>query len=235
MRAEPDVQVRLFLFAEDFLYDTAVRNLTQLEAAERRVLGALLEKQQATPEYYPLTLKALVAACNQKSNRDPVMLLPEIEVLNSLRVLLQEGLVERISGARADRWEHRVGDTLSYAARAALTLLLLRGPQTVGELRARSERLHAFESLSDVEASLQELARQNPPLAAEQPRRSGQKENRWALCLQGQEQESAQPPAPRFRPAPPAGPLEARVARLEAQIEELKTDLRTLKQILQAG
>lgn len=210
-----------------------MRNLTQLEAAERRVIGALMEKQQATPEYYPLTLKALTAACNQKSNRQPVMSLREIDALNILRVLLQEGLVERVSGPRADRWGHRVGDRLSFAGRAALTLLLLRGPQTIGELRARSERLHQFESLAEVESALQELARQDPPLASEQPRRPGQKENRWALCLEGEEPAPAEAPPQPTGPEPSADHLEARLARLERQIEDLKNDLQTLKQHLQ--
>ena len=204
-----------------------MRNLTQLDAVEHRILGALMEKGKTTPDYYPLTLKALVAACNQKSNRNPVMSLAEIEVLNTLRVLLQEGLVQRVGGARVDRWQHRLGDSLSEGALAVLTLLLLRGAQTLGELRGRAERLHGFASLSEVETALQELKGQDPPLSVELARLPGQKENRWTFCGEGEE-----PQVQAIAAAPEAAgsqSMEERIDRLEAQVGELRRELDDLK------
>lgn len=206
-----------------------MRNLTELEAEERRVVGALMEKQRTTPEYYPLTVKAVLAACNQKSNRDPVLALREIEVLNILRVLLQEGQVERISGARVDRWGHRVGDGLSGGAQAVLTLLLLRGPQTVGELRGRSERLHSFDALSEVQDALQELACQDPALALELARQPGQKESRWAFPAEGEDWQAQPAPQPPSAPETATSPLAERVQRLEELVESLQRDLQALK------
>ncbi|MEE8586862.1 MAG: DUF480 domain-containing protein [Acidobacteriota bacterium] len=209
-----------------------MRNLTELEPHERRVVGALMEKQQTTPEYYPLTLKALQAACNQKSNRNPALSLREIEVLNILRVLLQERLVERTSGARVDRWGHRVGDSLSAGARAILTLLLLRGPQTIGELRGRCERLHSFDSLADAISALQQLSQQDPPLAVELTRHPGQKENRWAFPAQGEELQAA-PLQPEPQPAPTAAPWAERLERLEELVEKLQQEVQALKDQLE--
>jgi len=130
-----------------------------LDAVELRVLGALLEKQQATPEYYPLTLHALAAACNQKTNRDPVTDLDEAAVLAALERLREHVLVWKTGGARAEKWEQNVDRrwSLDAGAKAVMTLLLLRGEQTPGELRGRSERLHAFATPGEVEAALQRL------------------------------------------------------------------------------
>src|SRR5436305_1397631 len=138
----------------------------QLDAVEIRVLGALLEKEQTTPEAYPLTVIALLAACNQRTNREPVMQLTESQVVAALESLRQEVLVWRTEGARSERWQQSVSrrwglDTAGK--KALLTLLLLRGPQTVGELHARSERLHPFPSLAAAEAALRQLP------AAEEP------------------------------------------------------------------
>src|SRR6202035_102365 len=153
----------------------------QLDAVEIRVLGALLEKEQTTPEAYPLTMNALLAACNQKTNRDPVTSLTETEVDAAVERLRQEVLVWRVEGARVERWKQSVSRrwSLDSGAKALLTLLLLRGPQTAGELHSRSERLHAFASLAEVEEALRRLAAADEPLVREQPRRPGQKENRW--------------------------------------------------------
>src|SRR5438477_6321642 len=153
----------------------------ELDAVETRVLGALMEKQLATPEYYPLTLNALVAACNQKSNREPVMELNEGEVQRALDRLQDEKLVWKVLGGRAVRYDQNLDSAwqLDRETKAILALLFLRGPQTPGELRGRSDRLHPFESVSEVEATLQRMSAA-PALARELPRRPGQKESRWA-------------------------------------------------------
>lgn len=154
----------------------------RLDPVECRVLGALLEKEQATPEYYPLTLNALLAACNQKSNRDPVLELGEAQIEAALRRLFEDVLVWREEGARTLRWSHNLDRrwSLTPPGKAVMTLLLLRGPQTLGELRGRSDRLHPFETPAAVEAALADLAAGEEPLVVELERAPGQKENRWA-------------------------------------------------------
>ena len=205
----------------------------ELDPVEIRVLGALMEKQLSTPEYYPLTLNALVAATNQKSNRDPVMELSEAEAQRALDRLQDEKLVWRVMGGRAVRYDHNL-DVLWRVDRrekALLTLLLLRGPQTPGELRGRSDRLQAFDSVSEVESLLHDMAQQHEPLVRELPRRAGQKESRWAHLAGGAvsipEPELAAEPA-----APHAEPLSARVQRLEEQVTALTEELRALRQQL---
>ena len=210
-----------------------------LDAVECRVLGALLEKQQATPEYYPMTLSALVAAANQKNNREPVMELDEGEVQAALDRLFKDVLVWRAPGARSTKWSHNLDKRweLTPATKAAMTLLLLRGSQTAGEIRGRSERLHPFASIADAEAALRELAEGEEPLARELPRFPGQKENRWrhlagvaadhtaAPGSAPAEPEEAEPAAPvRASPAPAPG-LAARVERLERRVAELEKAL----------
>jgi 2-methylisocitrate lyase-like PEP mutase family enzyme/uncharacterized protein YceH (UPF0502 family) len=168
--------------------DTTTARLPRpLDPIEVRVLGALLEKQQTTPEYYPLTLNALAAACNQKTNRDPVMALSEGEVRAALERLREHVLVWQIAGSRSEKWEQNAEKRweLDSATRALLTLLLLRGAQTPGELRSRSNRLHAFASITDVEAALRDLASGPEALVAELPRAPGQKEARWAHLVGG--------------------------------------------------
>ena len=201
-----------------------------LDATEIRILGSLAEKQLSTPEYYPLTLNALVAACNQKSNRDPVMEVVEGEVQRALDRLQDEKLVWRVLGGRATRWEHNLDSNLQLdrPSKAVLTLLFLRGPQTPGELRGRSDRLHSFETIEEVEDTLRHL----DPIVRELPRRPGQKESRWYHTLSG-----GQPPAvAQTEPEAAAGsaPLSERVRQLEEQVAQLTSELRDLKEKLGA-
>lgn len=207
-----------------------------LDAVECRVLGALLEKQQATPEYYPMTLSALVAATNQKTNREPVMELDEAEVQSALDRLFKDVLVWREAGARATKWSHNLDKRwgLTPATKAAITLLLLRGEQTPGEIRGRSDRLHPFASIADAEAALQELAQDEEPLSRELPRFPGQKENRWRHLAGVAADHSADPAAtPASEPEPERPP--ARVASrddLLARLERLESRLRRLEEKL---
>ena len=153
----------------------------RLDSDEIRVLGCLLEKQQATPEYYPLTENSLVAACNQRSNRDPVLSLSASAVRDALQRLHEEMLVTRVTGSRATKWGQQVDNpwSLDAAGKAVLTVLLLRGPQTAGEIRARTVRLHEFASSEAAEAALASLAAPPDPLVVLLERAPGQKEPRW--------------------------------------------------------
>jgi uncharacterized protein YceH (UPF0502 family) len=200
----------------------------ELDAVEIRVLGCLMEKQLATPEYYPLTINALVAACNQKSNREPVMEVGPSEVQRALDRLQDEKLVWKVLGGRATRWDHNLDATwqLDRPAKAVLTLLFLRGPQTAGELRGRSDRLHSFETIDDVEATLQRLGSGDDAIVHELPRRPGQKETRWAHLAGGA---MAEETPIEDQPSAAGEPLSVRVARLEAHVELLIAELRELK------
>jgi uncharacterized protein YceH (UPF0502 family) len=151
-----------------------------LSPTQLRILGALIEKEQATPAYYPLTVNALIAACNQKSNRDPLTELTEGQILDELDNLRTAVLVWRSEGARTERWSQSISRRLELdpEEKALLTLLMLRGPQTIGELRNRSGRLHAFEGLRQVEEALRRMADEERELVVELPRRPGQKESR---------------------------------------------------------
>ena len=193
-----------------------------LNELEVRVLGALVEKETATPEYYPLSLHALTAACNQKSNREPVMSLDEDTVHDALDTLRAKGLTLDISGGdnRVHKYAHRLSEVFNFDRReqALLCVLMLRGPQTLGELRGRTERLHTFESLDEVESTLGRLAERTPPLAKKLARRPGEKEARFAHLLSG-DVESAEPASV---PAPRSSPLEARIAQLESDLADLK-------------
>ncbi|HLZ52439.1 MAG TPA: YceH family protein [Candidatus Acidoferrum sp.] len=159
--------------------------LTDVEA---RVLGCLVEKEITTPEYYPLSLNALLHACNQKSNRDPLMNLDESDVRGALRALGEQVLVRSAGGdSRVAKYEHRLADTFNFTRpeTAILCELLLRGPQTPGELRSRAERMHLFEDLSVVLTTLKHLMEREPPLVALLPRQPGMKEARYAHLLSG--------------------------------------------------
>ena len=195
------------------------------DAASLRVLGALMEKERTTPDQVPMTLNAILAACNQRTAREPVMELSESEVAAALKTLFEDVLVWRTESARSTRWRQSVERRwhLQPATQAVMALLLLRGPQTVGELRARSERLHPFASAAEVEAALQRLAAPPEPLVAELPRAPGQKETRWAHLV-GEEPPAVQPVG-RPTPAPnrDAGTeLERRLAELERRVAELE-------------
>jgi len=194
----------------------------QLNEAEARVLGALMEKEAATPEYYPLSLNALGAACNQKSNREPVMSLDEEAVLDAVESLRAKGLLMRTSGGdhRVPKFSHRVGEVFNFDRReqAVLCVLMLRGPQTVGELRGRTERLHSFEDLAEVEATLNRLMERTPPLVRRLARQPGEKEPRFVHLLSGEVVLDTQPAAS----VEHRSPLEERVSRLETELAEIR-------------
>jgi len=196
----------------------------ELDPVEIRILGSLAEKQMATPEYYPLTLNALVAACNQKSNREPVMELGDDEVQRALDRLQDEKLVWKVMGGRAVRWEHNLDSNLQIdrPSKAVLTLLFLRGAQTPGELRGRSDRLYSFESIAEVEETLRRLE----PLVVELSRRPGQKESRWSQVLGGAPPLTAALVADERQSSEP---LSARVQRLEEQLAALTDELHSFK------
>lgn len=195
-----------------------------LDPADARILGCLIEKQATTPETYPLTLNALVTACNQKTSREPVMKLEPGRVGQHLRELERKGLVRRVTGARADRWEHRAEKALDLTVpqRTLIGLLLLRGPQTTGELLTRSARMHDFDDTDDVRYQLERLIARD--LVVLLPRRAGQREDRYMHLLCGAPEPGAAAPA-----EPEAdrsgGDLEARIRDLEARIEALEARL----------
>ena len=198
----------------------------QLDDVEARVLGALMEKEVSTPEYYPLSLNALVNACNQKSNREPVVSYGEDTVETALAGLRAKGLAVRMSGhdMRVPKHAHRVSEVINLGRReaAVLCVLMLRGPQTAGELRGRTERLYEFDDLEAVDACLTRLMEWEPdPLVARLPRQVGYKEVRYAHLLSGKP--SAVPlPAVAAAREDPIARLQATVDRLEAEVVELK-------------
>jgi uncharacterized protein YceH (UPF0502 family) len=213
----------------------STRTPRKLDPVEIRVLGSLLEKEQTNPDAVPLSVNALLAAANQKTNREPVMSLTETQVVDALDRLRQEVLVWRSEGARTERWQQSVVRRwgLDRAGKALLTLLFLRGPQTPGELRSRSERLHPFASLEEVEEALRRLAAEDEPLVMELPRRPGQKEARWAHLVGETIEEPAEEPAEVPGEPPPArSALAARVEQLEETVARLAADLEELKKQL---
>ncbi len=205
-----------------------------LTVAEARVLGCLIEKELGTPEYYPLSLNALVNACNQKSNREPLMQLDEPSVLYALDALRDKRLACRMdmAGSRTPKFQHRLGQVFNFNEfeSALLCELLVRGPQTLGELRTHAMRLREFARMEEVEAALDHLAtRPEGPFVLRLPRWPGQKEPRYAHLLCGPVDASA-PPAP--EPAPVAADrgaaLESRVAALEQDVAALRARLEDL-------
>lgn len=206
-----------------------------LDPVEIRVLGSLMEKQLSTPEYYPLTLNALVAACNQKSNREPVMELSETEVQRALDRLQDEKLVWRVMGGRAVRFDHNLDAVwhLNRREKALLTLLFLRGPQTAGEMRGRSDRLQNFDTVGEVEELLREMGVHSEPLVRQLARRPGQKEERWAHLAGGAiaEPEVSAPAAAEYETRG-GEPLSVRVQRLEERLEAIERALNDLRQKL---
>jgi uncharacterized protein YceH (UPF0502 family) len=156
-----------------------------LTTVEARVLGALIEKEITTPEYYPLSLNALTNACNQKSNRDPAMQLEEPEVRRALNDLESQSLVRSVGDSRVTKYEHRLQDAFNFYRPeiAVICELLLRGPQTPGELRTRASRMHPFEDLESVHSALQRLTKREPPMVTVLPRQPSRKESRYAHLL----------------------------------------------------
>ncbi len=208
-----------------------------LTAPEARVLGALVEKEVTTPDYYPLSLNALINACNQRSNREPVTDLDEDAVRQALHGLEDKKLGGRARGTdgRVTKYEHWLGEAFNFsrAETALICVLLLRGPQTPGELRGRTERMHRFDELTDVAAGLQKLMERDPALVAVLPRQPGTKESRYVHLLCGKvEGASFAAPAVYAAYAPMGDGVEpdARIARLESEIAELRREMAALRQ-----
>ncbi|MGZ4854433.1 MAG: YceH family protein, partial [Candidatus Angelobacter sp.] len=197
-----------------------------LNSAEARVLGALVEKDITTPDYYPLSLNALINACNQKNKREPVTNFDEETVRLALRNLSEKRLAGPAGGAdsRVTKYEHRLQEVFNFTRpeTAILCVLLLRGPQTPGELRSRTERMHRFEDLDEVLSGLQQLMRREPPLAKALGRRPGTKEIRYAHLLSG-DVEAWEPPA---ETASSSGSADAeRLIQLEEQVATLRSEV----------
>ena len=204
-----------------------------LNGMEARVLGALLEKEITTPDYYPLSLNSLVNACNQKSNRDPVMNLDEDSVRDALRTLHDNSLVRSVSAAdsRVTKYEHRLQEAFNFDRREAALFceLLLRGPQTPGELRTRAERMHQFDDLSEAQSALQRLMNREPPLVKVLARQPGTKESRYIHLLSG----DAKPVSSTAGQEVPATLEREKMdgfSRLSSEMAELRRDMADLKQ-----
>src|SRR5271157_543284 len=209
-----------------------------LTPAQARVLGALVEKEVTTPDYYPLSLNALINACNQRSNREPVMDLDEEAVRQALHGLEDLRLAGRARGAdgRVTKYEHWLGEAFNFsrAETALLCVLLLRGPQTPGELRSRTERMHRFEEISDVLAGLQKLMERVPALVGVLPRQPGTKESRYAHLLSGPVEALhaaavAETASVRRDEGEDEG-HEERIVQLEATVTELRQEIKALRQ-----
>jgi uncharacterized protein YceH (UPF0502 family) len=210
----------------------------KLTPAEARVLGALVEKEVTTPDYYPLTLNALVSACNQRSNREPVMSLDEDDVRQALHGLEDMHLAGRARSAdgRVTKYEHWLGEAFNFsrAETALLCVLLLRGPQTPGELRGRTERMHAFAEIGDVLAGLQKLMEREPSLAAILPRQQGARESRYAHLFSGPvEPLQAATPSARETGEDTTDQNE-RIAQLETTVSELQREVAALREKLES-
>jgi uncharacterized protein YceH (UPF0502 family) len=204
--------------------------LTPIEA---RVLGTLMEKARTVPDSYPLTLNSLVLGCNQKSSREPPMNVSDAQAQEALDALKLQSLVFETSGSRVTRWEHNFQRAIGVPEQSAvlLGLLMLRGPQTAGELRINSERWYRFADISSVEAFLDELELRSPekggPLVAKLPRAAGMREQRWAHLLCGPVEASAASASAREHVAPAQG-IEARVVVLEDEVAQLRAALQNL-------
>jgi uncharacterized protein YceH (UPF0502 family) len=217
-----------------------------LNPVEVRVLGSLIEKDVTTPDYYPLTLNALTNACNQSSNRDPVVSFAEHDVVRGLDLLRDKKLAYMFQGAdsRVPKYGHRMAESFELARpeTSVMCVLMLRGPQTLGEIRGRTARMHDFASLEDVERTLEALiARPAGPLAAKLRRQPGMKEQRYAHLLAGDVQIQASEPAPEPEKAALAvrfenerlTQLEDEAAALRADVAELRGQLADLKKLLE--
>lgn len=201
-----------------------VAKVEPLHPIEVRVLGALLEKEITTPEYYPLTVNALQNACNQKSSREPVVNYDEDAVMEALASLQYKGLVLKISGAghRVEKYAHRLGEVLNLGRReqAVLDVLMLRGPQTVGELRGRTERMHEFADMEEVERVLESLASRDAGALATPMARG-----RWAQLLGGPPEDTPVPAQSTVLPTP----LEVRVEALEREVAQIREQLESFR------
>ncbi len=211
-----------------------------LDAIEARILGCLVEKAATTPDAYPLTVNALVLACNQKTSREPLMNLEPGAVGHALRQMEGRGLAKSNYGARAERWEHRGESALSLTRQqlAVVALLLLRGPQTLNELLTRSERMAKFADAEDLSHALDRLATREPALAVRLPRAPGQREERWMHLLCGPvdvEALAAAHAGSRSTAREDDGALEVRVAALEAEVARLRERLESLEAALGGG
>ncbi|HXS78246.1 MAG TPA: YceH family protein [Terracidiphilus sp.] len=208
----------------------------KLSAAEARILGALIEKEVTTPDYYPLSMNALMNACNQRSNREPVMNLDEDDMRQALHSLEDKQLAGRARSAdgRVTKYEHWLGEAFNFsrAETALICVLLLRGPQTPGELRGRTERLHEFVEISDVTTGLQKLMEREPPLVSLLPRQPGARESRYAHLLCGPVDLAI------MAPNTPAESQDAgsrqqdddRIAQLESAVAELQREVTALRE-----
>jgi hypothetical protein len=203
-----------------------------LDQTEVRILGALVEKQLTTPEYYPLTLNALVNACNQKNNREPVVSFDEKTVSDALERLRDRNLVYVFygSGARVPKYKHMLPSVyeLEPSETAVIAVLMLRGPQTLGELRERTGRMHEFAGLEEVQATLYALARRDEPLAVKLERQPGQKDARYAHLLSGEIDVEALAAAHPTRSASSPGTND-RITKLESEVERLSDEVATLR------
>jgi uncharacterized protein len=206
-----------------------------LTDVEVRVIGSLIEKQITTPEYYPLSLNALTNACNQLSNRDPVVSYDEKTVVRALESLRDKKLVRMVSAtdSRVPKYKQVIEEVLPLTPQelAIICVLMLRGPQTAGELRGRTVRLYDFPELSDLEQTLEELASRESPLVIKLPRQPGQKESRYAHLLAGDVHVSEREVSPRLEPATVEVRAEnERINRLENELSQLQQEFAQLKQ-----
>jgi len=213
--------------------NTPELNLTEVEV---RVLGALIEKDITTPDYYPLSLNALVNACNQKNNRDPVMTLDEESVRLALASLQERRMAGPAGGAdsRVTKYEHRLQEVFNFDRRetALICVLLLRGPQTPGELRGRSERMYRFETLEDVQSALQRLMEREPPLARVLARQPGTKESRYMHLFSGDAGLLAETEQAILRHGASRVEDESRISTLEGEVRSLKQEVSELRRQL---
>jgi uncharacterized protein YceH (UPF0502 family) len=206
-----------------------------LTDAEARVLGALIEKEITTPDYYPLSMNALINACNQKSNRDPVTEFDEDTVRQALHGLDDKGLAGAVRGSdsRVAKYEHRFSEAFNFGRRevAVLCVLLLRGPQTPGELRGRTDRLYQFTELGDVQGTLQRLIERDPPLVKILPRQPGTKESRYMHLFSG---DNYVAPAAAASSRSDSSEELARIESLEEQVAALKREIADLRELVEA-
>jgi uncharacterized protein len=204
----------------------------ELSPVAARVLGSLVEKEITTPEYYPLSLNALANACNQKNNREPVTNLDEDQIRQAPHEREDEGLAGAVRGteSRVAKYEHRVQEVFNFTRGeiAVMCVLLLRGPQTPGELRGRTERMHRFEELSDVQSTLQRLMQREPPLVTVLPRQPGTKEARYAHLLSSEVAETV-PSAVEAQSAN----IEAEVAALRREVAELRAQVEKVLRLVE--